>query len=242
MAGTVLNPALGYLAGVLTILSPCVLPLVPIVLGSAAQQHRFGPIALAFGLITGFTTIGFALAAFGSTLGINSEDLRLSGAIILAAAGAFLVLPRLQAAVATAAGPLMAWAGVRQQLFDGRGLWGQFAIGLLLGLVWSPCVGPTLGAAVALAAQGEKLSQVAVTMAAFATGISTVLLGIAFVGRQLFNRIRGNLSASAKSAKIALGILLLAVGLSIVTGFDRAIEAWFVTAAPDWLIRATTMF
>ena len=240
MAGEVLNPLLGFGAGALTILSPCVLPLVPVVLGSAAQRHRLGPFALALGLVAGFTAVGFALAVFGSSLGIDAEQVRLSGALILVGAGALLLVPPLQSALANAAGPLVAWAGDRQQGFDQRGLWGQGAIGLLLGLVWSPCVGPTLGAAVALAAQGEDLTRVAATMAAFASGIASVLVGIALAGRSLFDRIRGNVAATAKSAKAVLGGLLLTVGLLILTGMDRAIEGYFVSAAPDWLIRATT--
>jgi len=240
MAGEVLNPLLGYGAGVLTILSPCVLPLVPVVLGSAAQRHRYGPLALAFGLVAGFTSVGFLLAVFGSSLGIDANAVRISGAIMLAIAGVFLLATPLQDALANAAGPLIAWAGDRQQNFDDRGLLGQGMIGLLLGLVWSPCVGPTLGAAVALAAQGEELGQVAATMAAFSAGIATVLLVIAFVGRNLFNRMKGSVSATAKSAKFVLGAMLLAVGLLILTGLDRSIETYFVTAAPDWLIRATT--
>lgn len=236
----VLNPLLGYGAGALTILSPCVLPLVPIVLGSASQRHRLGPAALAAGLITSFTSVGFALAAFGSRLGVDAAQIRVTGAIILAAAGAFLLLPTLQQRLAVAAGPLVDWAGVRQQRFDGWGLWGQFAIGLLLGAVWSPCVGPTLGAAVAIAAEGRELPQVALTMAAFGLGVATVLMVLAFVSRPLFVRIRGDVASSAQAAKFGLGALLLLVALLILTGWDRQIEGAFVSASPDWLVQLTT--
>jgi cytochrome c-type biogenesis protein len=240
MAGQTLNPLLGFGAGALTILSPCVLPLVPVVLGSAAQRHRLGPAALALGLVASFTLVGFVLAVFGSRLGIDTEQVRSSGAVILAAAGIYLLFPALQDRLALAAGPLIAWAGRRQQGFDDGGLLGQALIGLLLGVIWSPCVGPTLGAAIALAAQGRNLSEVAVTMGAFAAGIASVLLAIAFLGRKLFDRIRGNAAASAKTGKLALGGILLIVGASILTGLDRLIESIFVTRAPDWLIDVTT--
>jgi len=240
MAGEFLNPLLAYCAGVLTILSPCVLPLVPVILGSAAQKHRWGPLALAAGLVGGFTAIGFLLAVFGSSLGIDPNTVRLWGAVILTAAGIFLLASPLQSALASVSGPLTTWASERQQRFDDQGLFGQTMIGLLLGLVWSPCVGPTLGAAVALASQGEELAQVAATMAAFSAGIATVLLVVAFIGRNLFNRVKGSVATTAKSAKLLLGAALLAVGLLILTGIDRMIEGYFVTAAPDWLIRATT--
>ena len=240
MAGAILSPLLGFGAGALTILSPCVLPLVPVVLGSAAQEHRYGPAALAGGLIASFTSIGFLLAVFGSRLGVDADQLRLTGAIILAAAGAFLLLPRLQDRIAQAAGPMIAWAGERQLKFDGKGLGGQAAVGALLGIVWSPCVGPTLGAAIALAAQGQHLSEVALTMGAFASGIAVVLLAIALVGRSLFLKLRSGVAAKAKFGKALLGAVLLLVGILIITGFDRKLEAIFVSSAPDWLVSLTT--
>jgi len=240
MAGEVLNPLLAFVAGALTILSPCVLPLVPVVLASAAQRHRVGAVALAAGLITSFTIVGFVVAVFGARLGVDADQLKMSGALILGAAGILLIVPKLQDLIANAASPLVAWAGERQQAFDGGGLGGQAAIGVLLGLVWSPCVGPTLGAAIALAAQGQELSRVALTMAAFATGIAAVLLSIALLGRSLFQRMRHGLAANAKMAKTALGVILLLVSTLIVTGLDRTIEAQFVQAAPDWLVQLTT--
>jgi len=240
MTGEVLNPLLAFVAGALTILSPCVLPLVPVVLASAGQRHRLGALALAGGLVASFTIVGFVVAAFGARLGIDTDQLRTSGALILGAAGVFLVVPKLQDFVADAASPLVAWAGERQQSFDTGGLFGQGAIGVLLGLVWSPCVGPTLGAAIALAAQGKELSRVALTMAAFGTGIAAVLLFIALLGRSLFQRVRHGLAGNAKIAKIALGGILLVVSSLILTGLDRIIEGRFVEAAPDWLVRLTT--
>jgi len=238
--GEILNPALGFGAGVLTILSPCVLPLVPVVLTSAAQQHRLGPFALAVGLITSFTAVGLMLAIFGSRIGVGPEQVRMTGAIILVAAGGFLLIPQLQDRVAQAAAPLVGWAGDRQLRFGDKGLLGQAAIGLLLGLVWSPCIGPTLGAAVAVASQGQRVPEVAATMAAFAAGITSVLLAIALLGRTYFMRAKNGIASRAKIAKLALGAVLTLVGVSILTGLDRKIEAVFVTAAPDWLVQLTT--
>jgi len=173
-------------------------------------------------------------------LGVDPDQVRLVGAVILGLAGAFLLLPSLQNWVARAATPLVGWAGDRQQRFDNSGLWGQAAIGVLLGLVWSPCVGPTLGAAIALAAQGQNLSNVALTMSAFATGIAAVLVLLAFLGRSLIARIRGRLASNAKAAKGVLGGILLLVGVLIASGLDRVIEAYFVLVAPDWLVQLTT--
>ncbi len=239
---TDLNPLLAYVAGILTILSPCVLPLVPIVLGSAAQQSRFGPLALAAGLVISFTGVGLFVASLGATSGFDPENVRWFGAALLLLAGLVLLVPQLQAQVTRLATPLADWANRRQAGLERFGLAGQFAIGALLGLVWSPCVGPTLGAATVLASQGQNLGQVTIVMAAFGLGIASVLLLIAVATRGFLSRWRGRLMSAGGNGKRVLGGLLLMVGVLIMTGGDRAFEAVVVAASPDWLIDLTTMY
>jgi cytochrome c-type biogenesis protein len=239
---TDLNPLLAYVAGILTILSPCVLPLVPIVLGSAAQQSRFGPLALAAGLVISFTGVGLFVASLGATSGFDPENVRSFGAVLLLLAGLVLVVPQLQTQITRLATPLADWANRRQAGLERFGLAGQFAIGALLGLVWSPCVGPTLGAATVLASQGQNLGQVTIVMAAFGLGIASVLLLIAVATRGFLSRWRGRLMSAGGNGKRVLGGLLLVVGVLIMTGGDRAFEAVVVAASPDWLIDLTTMY
>jgi cytochrome c-type biogenesis protein len=239
MAGA-LNPALAYAAGALTILSPCVLPLVPIVLGSAAQKHRLGPVALAAGLVVSFTATGFLLATLGDALGLDGDLFRIVGAALLVAVGVALILPRIQALAERAAGPLANWAGQRQARLERFGLAGQAGIGVLLGLVWSPCVGPTLGAATVLAAQGQDLGEVALVMAAFGLGIASVLLLIGLAARSLLAKWRGRLSSAGNRGKKMLGALVIAVGLLIMTGADHSFETLVLSLSPDWLTDLTT--
>ena len=236
----VLSPVLAYAAGALTILSPCVLPLVPIVLGSAAQAHPRGPLALAGGLVASFTLTGFLLATIGAASGFDGDWVRLLGAGLLIAAGAALVIPAAQGLLTQAATPLANWANARKVGLERYGLAGQAAIGVLLGLVWSPCVGPTLGAATVLAAQGENLTMVAFTMAAFGLGIASVLLVLAFATRSLLAKWRGRMLSAGGTGKRVLGGLLVVVGLLIVSGGDKLVEAALVTASPDWLVDLTT--
>ena len=237
-----LNPILAFLAGVLTILSPCVLPLVPIVLGSAAQRSRFGPLVLAAGLVTSFTGVGLLLASVGPAFGLDPEKVRAGGAVLLLLAGVVLLMPRLQAYITRLATPLADWANRRQSGVERFGLAGQFAIGALLGLVWSPCVGPTLGTATVLASQGQNIAQVALVMAAFGLGIASILLVIAVTARHLFARWRGRLMTAGSGSKRLLGGMLISVGLLIMTGSDRAFEATVVSASPDWLVELTTAY
>lgn len=239
MAGG-LSPVLAFAAGALTILSPCVLPLVPIVLGSAAQRHRWGPLALATGLVLSFSLSGFLLATVGVAAGFDGEIVRMAAAVMLLAAGLTLLVPVAQRLLTRALAPLADWANRRQQGLERFGLVGQAAIGVLLGLVWTPCVGPTLGAATALAAEGKDLSAVALTMTAFGLGIAATMLALATATQTMLARWRGSLLTGGAKGKIALGGLLSMVALLILTGSDHLIEGYLVQASPDWLLNLTT--
>ena len=233
---------LAFLAGVLSILSPCVLPLLPIVLGTATSEHRLAPAALAAGLAISFVVIGIFVATIGFAIGLDAGVFRAVSAILLIGIGLLLLVPRLGAQAAAAGGPVSNWMEGQFGGFAATGLWGQFALGLLLGAVWSPCVGPTLGAASLLAAKGENLAQVSLTMIAFGVGAALPLILLGLLSREAFMRWRGRLMEAGKGGKALLGGLLVAIGLLIATGLDKRLETVLVDASPAWLTRLTTRF
>lgn len=233
---------LALLAGILSTLSPCVLPLLPLVLGAAVSEHRFGPAALAAGLAMSFVAIGLFVATIGFSIGLDTSLFRTLAALILVGFGLVLLVPKLQAQLAVAAGPAGGWADRRLGGFARGGLKGQFALGLLLGAIWSPCVGPTLGAASVLAAQGKDLGQVAFVMIAFGLGAALPLLLLGLVSREVMMRWRDRLLRTGRGGKVMLGILLLAIGLLILTGLDKRLETLLVDASPAWLTQLTTRF
>jgi cytochrome c-type biogenesis protein len=230
------------LAGVLSILSPCVLPLLPIVLGTAASEHRMGPAALASGLALSFVAIGLFVATIGFGLGLDADVFRFVAAVLMIMVGTVLAISTLQAQLAVASGPISNWADRTLSGFSQSGLRGQFYLGLLLGAVWSPCVGPTLGAASILASQGKDLGAVAITMLMFGLGASLPLLLLGLLSREMLSHWRNRLMTGAGLAKQALGLLLVAIGLSIVTGLDKVVETKLVDASPAWLTYITTQF
>jgi cytochrome c-type biogenesis protein len=234
--------ALAFVAGLLSILSPCVLPLVPIVLGAAVAAHAFGAFALAGGLAVSFTLLGLLLALVGFGLGIDAGIFRTAAAVIMIALGAVLLVPAWQARLAAAGGPVAGWADQRLGGFASSGLAGQFAIGLLLGAVWSPCVGPTLGAASLLASQGRDLPQVALTMAIFGIGAAVPLVLLGLLSRATLLRVRSSLMSAGKLGKGLLGAAFILIGVAIVSGADKKIEAALVEASPQWLTDLTTAF
>ena len=109
-----------------------------------------------------------------------------------------------------------------------------------LGVVWSPCVGPTLGAAVTLASQGQNLGQVALLMALFGIGAALPLVALGLVSRGAMAKVRGRMLAAGRVGKQALGGVMLGLGILILSGADKLFEAWVLKAAPGWLVRLTT--
>jgi cytochrome c-type biogenesis protein len=234
---------LSFAAGSLSILSPCVLPLVPIVLGAAVTAHPLGALALAAGLALSFTGLGLLLALVGFSVGIDAGMFRVAAAATMVALGAVLLVPTWQARLAAAGGPVSAWADRHfGSSFASSGLAGQFAIGLLLGAVWSPCVGPTLGAASLLASQGHDLPQVALTMAVFGVGAALPLVLLGLLSRATLMRVRTSLMSAGKFGKGLLGVSFIVIGLLIVSGADKRVEAVLVDASPQWLTDLTTSF
>ena len=230
------------IAGILSTLSPCVLPLLPIILVTAVSEHRLGPLALASGLALSFVAVGMFIATIGYGIGLDTGIFRIIAATMLVALGVILLVPHLQAQIAAVASPISGWTEKRFGGIETAGLSGQFALGLLLGAVWSPCVGPTLGAASVLAAQGQNLAQVALVMLAFGLGAALPLLLLGLLSRDTLMRWRSQLLDAGTGGKLVLGGLLVIVGVMILSGLDKRVEAALVEASPAWLTEITTRF
>lgn len=225
-----------YLAGLLTLINPCVLPVLPIVLASALQAHRLGPLAMAAGMAVSFVTLGLTVTAFGHLVGLNERTLAQAGAVLMIGFGLVLLVPRLNAGFATVTAGFSARADARIDGIDRAGLGGQVLAGILLGAVWSPCIGPTLGGAISLASQGQNLPWAGAIMAAFAAGVATVILALGYGARSTLLRRRALLRRLAEASKPIMGLLFLGVGLAILLRWHHLAEAWLIDHLPPWLI------
>ncbi len=227
---------LAYVAGLITILSPCILPMLPIVLGSAVSTHRHGPIALATGLVLSFTGFGLLVATLGFTIGLTPPVMSKLAAALMLSFGVILLSTTLQTRFAVAAEAAVSGFGNQASSFSPQGLPGQFVLGGLLGAVWTPCVGPTLGAAIALAAQGENISYAAATMFVFAVGTVTPLIGLMYGTREVIASRKTAMAAAGQWMKPILGMLLIIVALMILTGAMSEWEEFLLNHSPQWLI------
>jgi cytochrome c-type biogenesis protein len=233
---TYANVPLALFAGLFSILSPCVLPLVPIVVGTAISEHKLGPLALAAGLSISFSIVGLFVATIGYSIGLDGEFFKSAGAVLLIGAGLVLLLPRLQLQLALASGPLNNWIERKFGSAKSNGLRGQFGVGLMLGAVWIPCVGPTLGAAAVLAAEGRDLPVVGLTMLAFGLGSAIPLVALGLLSREAMMRWRKRLLSTGKSGKVVLGSVLILSGEMMLLRLDNMLESWFLQHGPQFLI------
>lgn len=225
-----------YLSGLLTLINPCVLPVLPIVLAASLQADRYAPVALAAGMSLSFVALGMGVAALGPALGITEETVGRAAAVLMVGFGAVMLVPALggQFAQATSGLAARADAGMTATATAGRG--GQVLGGVLLGAVWSPCIGPTLGAAIAMASAGENLGQAGAIMVAFALGVSSLILALSYGARSWLRRNMGRMRALAVRAKPILGATFVVIGLGLWFRVNHWIDAWLIENLPAWLV------
>jgi cytochrome c biogenesis protein CcdA len=232
----------GYIAGLLTLINPCVLPVIPIVLASALQAGRHGPLAVAAGMSLSFVTLGMLVATVGHSIGLTEGLLSQIGAVLMMVFGLVLLVPQLNQRFAIATAGIGSSADDQLNKMSNSSMKSQFFGGMLLGAVWSPCVGPTLGGAISLASQGQSLLWVFAIMSSFALGVSSVILLLGYGTREAIRSRQQQLRGLAERAKPILGVTFLLVGLMIFFKFHYVIEAWLVDVLPDWFQDLSTTY
>ncbi|AGH74197.1 cytochrome c biogenesis CcdA family protein [Edwardsiella piscicida] len=237
---SLLTLGFSLLAGMLTTLSPCVLPILPIVASSAMDRSRWGLLFLAAGMAVAFTLTGVLVASLGFSLGFDGHTLRYGAAVLMLLVALWLLNRRIQAWMSLKTSALTGHGQTWLSTFQPRSAAGQLIVGLLLGLVWTPCIGPTLGAAIALASRGESLLSVSVVMLVFSLGALVPLMAIGMLSRQFFLQRRAKLAQLGESGRKIMGWSLVAVALLVLSGLDKTLEKWLIALSPEWLINLTT--
>jgi len=232
----------GYLAGLLTLINPCVLPVLPIILASAMQAGRYGPLAIAAGMCISFVSLGMLIAVFGHSIGLNEQTMSQIGAIMMMVFGLVLLVPQLNNAFASATASMSSSADSNLSRMPITDLRTHFIGGLLLGAIWSPCVGPTLGGAISMASQGQNLGWAFLIMLSFGFGISTVIIALGYGTQEAIKRRAHNMRGLAQRAKLIMGIIFLLVGIMIFFKFHHVIEGWLVSVLPYWFQDLSTNF
>jgi cytochrome c biogenesis protein CcdA/thiol-disulfide isomerase/thioredoxin len=217
----------GFVAGVATFLSPCVLPVLPVVLAGGLGGGRRGPIGIAAGLAVSFTVFTLTASRLLSALGLPQDLLHTLAIWLIALLGVALLFPRIAELLGRPLAPLGARAGggLRRR----EGFWGGALLGAGLGLVWAPCAGPILAAITVLAAQDRVSFELVGITLAYAAGAALPLLGLALLGQRAVDRL-GWLRRHGGSLRRAMGaVLVLAAVLFTTSVPDR-----LAVAAPSY--------
>ncbi|MBT9598198.1 MAG: sulfite exporter TauE/SafE family protein [Vitreoscilla sp.] len=230
---------LSVAAGGLTTLSPCVFPLLPLVLGGAVQGHRLAPVAMGLGMMLSFAAIGVVLGALGPALGIDADTIRVAGAVMLIAFALVMLVPALGERFSQWMLPIASAANAASTRLDGGSLLGAAALGAVLGLVWSPCSGPLLGSALTLVASEGGAWRGGVVLALFGLGAAIPLVAVAYASRSGFMRARDWILARIERVRRGFAVLLGGMGIAILTGADKWVEARVLAWLPDAWVNLT---
>jgi cytochrome c-type biogenesis protein len=228
---------LAFAAGMLTILSPCVLPLAPIVVASARAKDPRGPIALGLGMALTFGVVGGVLASFGVEFG-DSGLVRAASGAIMVVIGAAIVFPAIGDAVERRLGVVGRASDFLQAQLPNAGLLGHAATGVVVAFAWAPCAGPVLGAALLIAARGGSRTAAILTMTTYALGAAVALLAVGYAFGRVVSKTR--LAAAGSAGRVALGAAFALIGAAVLTGVDHHVEAALVAAMPNWLTAFAT--
>src|SRR5262245_9477069 len=220
-------------AGLVTVLSPCILPVLPVVLGSSVGGGKLRPLGVIVGLIVSFSIFTLAISQIVALLGLSASVLRLAAVAVIALLGLSLLLPALNERLERLFSRLPGMASTTSR----GGFWGGWLWGVSLGLVWAPCAGPILAAVTALAATQQISAGVALVVLAYAIGAGVPLLGIAYGGRALAQRA-SRLARYGQRIHQVFGGLMLATALLMAFNLDVAFTVWATSALPDsWTAR-----
>lgn len=230
---------LSVAAGGLTTLSPCVFPLLPLVLGGAVQGHRLAPVAMGLGMMLSFAGIGVLLGALGPALGIDADTIRVAGAAMLIAFALVMLVPALGDRFSRWMLPIANAANAASTRLDGGSVLSAAALGAVLGLVWSPCSGPLLGSALTLVASEGGALRGGVVLALFGLGAAIPLVAVAYASRSGFMRARDWILARIERVRRGFAVLLGGIGVAILTGADKWVEARVLAWLPDAWVNLT---
>lgn len=240
---SLLQLGLSLTAGALSTLSPCVFPLLPVVIGAVAHTHdRIGPIAMGAGMVATFVALGMALGALGPALGVDAGQVRIAAGVLLIGLAIVMLLPDLgERTPAWLSGIASAAQRLSTRLHP-ETVPGAFLLGGLLGLVWTPCSGPLLGSAVALVATEGGLLEGGLILGLFGLGATVPVIAAAYLSRALFMRLRRWVLGHASGLRHGFAVLIGLMGLAVLTGFDRWLEARLLTMLPDAWLELTVRF
>ncbi|MGE5221840.1 MAG: cytochrome c biogenesis protein DipZ, partial [Omnitrophica WOR_2 bacterium] len=218
------------LSGLITVLSPCILPVLPIVLSSTLTGGKRRPLGVIAGLIISFSLFTLLIARIVALIGLSANTLRLIAVVVIGLLGMALVLPFLNTRIEALLSRLPGL--IHQKETQGSGFGSGFLVGASLGLIWAPCAGPILAAVTALAATQTVTLGAGLVIIAYALGAGIPLLAIAYGGRSLIRRVPFLVQNTQRLQRLFGAVMVLTAAL-IAFNADTLVTAWATSLVPS---------
>ncbi len=220
-----------FLAGIVTIMKPCCLPVVPIIFSGSAG-HKYRPFAIVTGMTLSFTTMGVLVSAFGATFGSFAGTLRSIAILFIMGMGVVLFdedvnteFIKLSSALTQGIRQRFSSLGGYSSKLPEGGLAGGFLLGMSLGIIWIPCVGPILGAVLAYVASVGNVPYGAWMLFVYSVGMSLPMLTIAYYGKRVTARYRWFVRHGPALKKLS-GLVLILIGVMLLFNIDKLMIRW----------------
>lgn len=232
---------LSLAAGALTTLNPCVFPILPLVVGAAVQANRLAPVYMGLGMALSFALLGVLVGLLADSTGLDPEVVREVSAVIMIVFGLSMAIPQAKDLMSRLFSPLADKAsGASLGINTSSGL-GALGMGMLLGLVWTPCSGPLLASTLAFSAS-EGAVTAGIILGVFGLGAAIPLVLVGTLSASRLGRVRGWALQHGGRAQQIMGVLLALVGVMVLAGIDKALEAWITQILPESWLQFTTRF
>lgn len=226
-----------FAAGFITILSPCILPILPPFLAGSLKQSKWKPLFITLGLMFGFTLVGVGISVFGQALGLNVFDFRRIAIVLLTLFGLGLLFPQYASLIIGRVEFYLRSLFPKKvsQPQPSKGAVSGFFTGMGLGFAWIPCVGPVFGTVLTFAASRQSLSLSILYFVVYSLGAGIPMLLLAFFSNKLMNRFHW-LSEKAEGIKRVAGAILIIVAISFIFNWDRVVQNWVLQYYPNFAL------
>jgi cytochrome c-type biogenesis protein len=223
------------LAGVLTIATPCSLPVLPILLGASIGRTNVArPALIALGFVVSFAAVAIVFSIIPQLFGIGADSLRAIAIVCLVIFGLLMLWPRSFESLSARIGNL-AGQGDRVAARTRSGNIGGLVLGASLGLVWTPCAGPVLGSILTVIVTSADIERGASLLVIYAIGAAIPMLIIAYGGQAVTTRVR-SIARIADRLQQGLGVLVITFAVATYFQYDALITGWLSDYYPNGLV------
>jgi cytochrome c biogenesis protein CcdA/thiol-disulfide isomerase/thioredoxin len=222
-----------FIAGIVTILSPCILPILPIILSTSVDlnhRNKSKPYGVVLGFVLSFTLFTLFLSSIVKSLGISANSLRTVAVVVIAFFGLTLLSPKVQVLFENLISKFSKFAPDSSKK---EGFFGGMLVGISLGLLWTPCVGPILASVISLAIIGNvSLGALFITLA-YSIGTALPMFGIIIGGRNLLSRFP-SLTNNLARIQMIFGLVMILTAVAIALNFDRRFQTYILNKFPNY--------